>query len=79
MRQRYYALMATNNEQLQEIMDRLDRLDDCLALVPQDLLHVRHSLDQLRSEITIMRAVVTDHSYELKAYGERLRDLELGY
>ncbi|MDQ5972581.1 MAG: hypothetical protein QG553_740, partial [Patescibacteria group bacterium] len=32
-----------------------------------------------KDDIRIMRAVVTDHSYELKAYGERLRDLEISY
>lgn len=68
-----------NDELLLDIHARLQRLDESLAHTPQDLLQIRHSLDQLRAEITIMRAVVTDHSYELKAYGERLRDLELGY
>ena len=64
---------------LEDIQDRLQRFDESMADVPNDVRQLRADMAGLTAEIAVMRAVVTDHSYELKAYGERLRDLERGY
>lgn len=64
---------------LTEIRDRLQQLDEALAEVPNNVSRLIGELDQLKSDVSIMRHVITDHSYELKAYGERLRDLEQTY
>jgi len=64
---------------LEDIQSRLHRFDESMAQVPGDVRKLRVDVDTIKSEIAVMRAVVTDHSYELKAYGERLRDLERNY
>lgn len=64
---------------LAEIYSRLQQLDEAMASVPKNVQQLVSDMSQLKDEVTVMRAVVTDHSYELKAYGERLRDLEMGY
>ncbi|MEO5627856.1 MAG: hypothetical protein ABIQ89_03130 [Candidatus Saccharimonadales bacterium] len=73
------ASQKTTQMILKDILARLIALDEALAKVPSDIRNIKEDLNQLKAEVTVMRAVVTDHSYELKAYGERLRDLELGY
>lgn len=64
---------------LLDMQELLRRLDEAMARVPIDVQQIKTDLQQLVSEVTIMRAVITDHSYELKAYGERFRDLERNY
>ena len=64
---------------LEDIQDHLHRFDESMAHVPTDVRHLRTDMAAIKTEIAVMRAVVTDHSYELKAYGERLRDLERSY
>lgn len=65
--------------QLVVIQTRLQNFDEAMAEVPANVRQIKADLQKIKSEIAVMRAVVTDHSYELKAYGERLRDLERTY
>lgn len=71
--------MAEITDMISNISDRLQRVDEALAAAPTDLTIIKRSVAKIETDISIMRAVVTDHSYELKAYGERLRDLEISY
>jgi hypothetical protein len=69
----------TDPAKLDAVYKRLQHLDEALAEVPSDLHTIKLALAQVQTDVALLRAVVTDHSYELKAYGERLRDLERQY
>lgn len=64
---------------LKDIQNRLQYFDEAMAEVPALVSQAKVDLQQVKSEVSIMRSAITDHSYELKAYGERFRDLERNY
>jgi prefoldin subunit 5 len=69
----------TDPAKIDAIAKRLQSLDESLAAVPRDIRAIKLAVAQIQTDVSLLRSVVTDHSYELKAYGERLRDLEQTY
>lgn len=75
-----YAIdMADSQQNIIQLLEAILIRLEALTPVPGDVRQVQTALTDAKDDIRIMRAVVTDHSYELKAYGERLRDLEISY
>lgn len=60
---------------LEEVNDKLDRLAEALADVPAQVQQIRDDLAQLKSDVSVARAVITDQSQQVARHEDQLAAL----